>query len=242
MTNIPKSATGTTGLQKAFAVAIRRVFRDRLREVYAYLASNQTRIQENIRIKSALTDNDFGIIKSIMEKVKMDMSPVFSTFLSATWWKANEVTAVQMGLGQWVPFDGRVVKAVQDSAYDYMFKFITDKQEEAWETLQDGISQGDSIKTIASDIKTNFKTTAWYSELIARSETIRTYGKSTKMAIKNGGVTKEYKWLTSLKSNVCPICRPLHGRIFNIDDPNAPMPTSSTHPNCNCGIIPHVRI
>ena len=238
----PHSPTGTTGLQKSFAVAIRRVFRDRLREIYEQLQRTGPAIKESLTLKSSLGPASIVFISSILEGVRFDLSPIVQTYIGAAWWKGNKTMSQLMGLGEWVPFDKRVIASVQGNTYNYLDKFIAGKQEELKDILTNGMSQGDSISTISTEIKDSFKITAWKSELIARSETIRTYGNSSKMAIQNGGVTKEYKWLTSMKENVCPICRPLHGRIFNINDDRAPMPVTDTHPQCNCGIVPYVRI
>lgn len=242
MEPFPKSPTGTTGMQKAFAIAIRKRFRNRLREIYEHLNTHKERLQESILMTEALTPQSVMVIKNILEGLKFDLSPIVKAYIGAAWWKGNKTAAGLMGLGEWVPFDKRVVKIVQDDSYNYLFNFVDEKQTELKELLTSGISQGDSISTIAGQIKDSFKVTAWKSELIARSETIRTYGASSRMAIVNGGVTKEYKWYTSLKENVCPVCRPLHGRIFRVDSKSSPMPVTDTHPQCNCGIAPYIRI
>ncbi len=238
----PNSPTGTTGLQKSFAVQIRKTFRDRLRLIFEQLQRTGPAIQEQLRLKSALDPKSISFIVSMLEGVRFDLSPIVQTYIGATWWKANKSIAGLTGLGEWVPFDRRIVKSVQDNAYNFLDKYVEGQQNNLKKILETGMSQGDSIATIGNEVKKTFKLTAWKSELIARSETIRTYGNSSRMAIEKGGVTKEYRWLTSLKENVCPVCRPLHGRIFNLKSRNSPMPVTDTHPQCNCGIVPHVRI
>jgi len=241
-TDFPKSPTGTIGLQKSFAVNIRKTFRDGLRDVYGKLSHDEKRITESLRLTASIDAQTIATIIGILEKIKFDLGPIVKTYIGAAWWKANKSVAIPMKLGEWVPFDQRILKASQDSTYSYLYKFVDGKQEELKKMIQEGISQGDTVSSIAQEIKNSFKITAWKSELIARSEVVRTHGDSTMMAIRNGGVTKEYQWKTSLRENVCPICRPLHNRIFNIDDPRAPKPVTDTHPACNCGIVPYVRI
>lgn len=242
MIDFPNSPTGTIGLQKSFAIAIRKVFRRRLKEIYQYLESNKTLLSESLMVESRIDRRTSEMFESILEKIKVDLSPVVKAFVGASWWKANGDVAKALGLGKWVPFDRRVLKTVQDNAYSYLYKFVGSKQKTLKDIIYTGITQGDTVHTIASEIKSSFKVTSWKSELIARSETVRVYGNSTRLAIRQGGVTKEYKWLTSRKENVCKVCRPLHGRVFNINNPSAPMPITSTHPQCNCGIVPHVKI
>lgn len=52
------------------------------------------------------------------------------------------------------------------------------------------------------------------------------------------GFSQRVRWITQLDELVCPICRPLHGRTFFVDDPAIPTPGDlgrfGTHPNCRC--------
>lgn len=235
------SPTGTIAMQRQFAITIRRIFRDKLREIYAYLASRQTE-KEAFRMTTALDNRSFGIISNMLEELKFDLSPVVRAYIGASWLKANSDAAMRLRQGDWITFDRRVYKAVQDYAYSFLNNFISERQKELKDILTEGISTGERISTIADKIKESFRLTSWKSELIARSETIRTYGISTKTAIEKSGVTQEYQWHTSHKENVCAICKPLDKKIFNINDKTAPMPVTSTHPQCNCGITPYVRV
>ena len=45
---------------------------------------------------------------------------------------------------------------------------------------------------------------------------------------------KKWKWVTSLRDNVCPFCKPRHGKIFTINNKMERMPPDGSHPNCNC--------
>lgn len=240
--NLPHSPTGTTGLQRNFAIEIRKVFRRGLNDIYGYLDSKeqQQTLSESLILKSALDKASIAYIYSILEKIKLNLSPVVTTYIATTWWRGNKVTAQATGLGEYIHFDRRVIKTLQDKSYFYLDKYVNGQQKDLLETLQIGISQGDTPKTIANEIKENFRMTSWKSEQIARTEVVRTHNQSTLMAIRQGGITKEVKWLTSRRENICKVCKPLHGRIFNIDDPN--MPIAPKHPNCNCSVVPHVKI
>ena len=44
-------------------------------------------------------------------------------------------------------------------------------------------------------------------------------------------------WVTARDERVCPICRPLHGNQFALNDPQLPMMPDSTHPRCRCRYI-----
>ncbi len=47
---------------------------------------------------------------------------------------------------------------------------------------------------------------------------------------------KQYKWLSANDQRTCEECRKLHGKIFDIDDENAPLPP--LHFGCRCTIVP----
>jgi SPP1 gp7 family putative phage head morphogenesis protein len=237
----PLSPTGTVILQREFAIQIRRIFKNNIKKVYNYLKSNTT-MHESMIIKNSLPNTAVSIINNALETMKFELSPIVQKFILAAWFKANKDTAKFLKLGEWINFDDRVAKSVQDYAYNFLNKFVTEQQTLLKDILIKSIQEGDRITTIADKIKNSFELSSYKSELIARSEVIRTYGISTKTAIINGGVTKKYQWKTSLKENVCHICKPLHNKIFDLNDSSAPMPVTNTHPQCNCGIIPYVEI
>lgn len=41
-------------------------------------------------------------------------------------------------------------------------------------------------------------------------------------------------WKTEEDSLVCPICQPLEGQTWELDDPSMLTPVEDTHPNCRC--------
>lgn len=44
-------------------------------------------------------------------------------------------------------------------------------------------------------------------------------------------------WVTARDERVCPICRPLHGKQYALNDPQLEMMPDSTHPRCRCRYI-----
>jgi len=238
----PHSPTGTIVLQKKFAIAIRKVFKNNLKGIYDYLEKQNSSLKESLLLKSEIDKSSMQFILNMLEKTKLDLSPVVMSHLSMTWLKSNEKATTLLKRTGYTPFNKRTLRIVEENAYRYLNRFVGKKHDDLVKILSSGITQGDTSKTIAKEIKDSFRTTSWKSEQIARTEVIRTSAISTKDTILRSGVTRKYQWLTSLKENVCPICRPLHGRIFNVNDPRSPMPIKNTHPNCNCGIIPYVEI
>lgn len=49
-------------------------------------------------------------------------------------------------------------------------------------------------------------------------------------------ITDLFIWRTEQDALVCPICQPLEGQTWELDDPDIPTPIEDTHPNCRCRI------
>ena len=229
----PVSPTGTVAMQRQFAIDIRKVFKNNINKVYNYLQNNITMSESaGIIIKNSLPQSSFVVINNLLEKMKFELSPVVLNYLHMTWYKANADTSKLLKLGNWIKYDDRILKSVEDNAYKYLNNFLKTQQDDMKSLLTKSMQEGDRITTVIKKIKDNFQISSHKSELIARSEMIRTYGESTKQAIINGGVTTQYQWKTSQKENVCSICKPLHNKIFSVYDKNAPMPCTNTHPQC----------
>lgn len=258
MEEFPVSPTKTTKIQREFALAIRREFRKALEEANNVLEADEDRFNESLRLNEGIKA-DANFLNVTLERTKRNFGPIVSAFITAAWNQANKGIANDVGIN-WMPYDERVKKAIEQETFNWLFDITTKKQEELKKLLSTGMSQGDTVQDIAKEIKENFKLVAWKSEQVARSAIIKTHAFSTLEAIRQGGVTEEYKWLTSRRENVCrqhpgdvlkngfPAtktgyyrCHPLHGKIFKVNDPNAPKPVHSTHPNCNCAIVPFVR-
>lgn len=52
-----------------------------------------------------------------------------------------------------------------------------------------------------------------------------------------GAETEEVIWITALDERVCKVCRPLHGRVWKLNDSNLKIPIRDTHPNCRCRLL-----
>jgi SPP1 gp7 family putative phage head morphogenesis protein len=53
-----------------------------------------------------------------------------------------------------------------------------------------------------------------------------------------GEPNEKVKWVTAHDERVCPICEPLDGMIFDINDPSLKTPPDDTHENCRCELEP----
>ena len=114
-------------------------------------------------------------------------------------------------------------------------------------TVTQGVLTGKSIPQVARDIgwvvkdpdafrragKTVFKTAQRRATLIARTETLRAHNEGRKVFYRQVGITK-VRWLISDDERTCPICRPLDGKVFGIDEVGGP----PHHTGCRCTVLP----
>ena len=240
--DFPNSPTETTGLQGAFAIEIRKAYKKRLEIIYDRIIK-QALSRQSMTFKEAIDPKSLNQIMNVFEGVNFDMAKIISKYIGISWAKANKRASDEMKLnGARIEHDKKLYQEFTKRSYSYIVKFNAEKRKELEALVEDGIKKGYSIQSVADIIKQHFKVTSYKSELWARTAIIESHGIAIKEAIVNAGVTKEYRWLTSRKENVCKVCRPLHGRVFSIFNKDAPMPIKDTHPQCNCGIVPYVNI
>ncbi len=112
-------------------------------------------------------------------------------------------------------------------------------------TITAGVLSGKSIPEVAREIgrvvedgeafrkagKTVFKTAQQRATLIARTETLRGHNEGRKVFYRQVGVTK-VQWLTAHDERICPVCRPLDGKVFGIDEVDGP----PRHASCRCAV------
>jgi len=235
----PNNPTGTLGIQRSFATAIRKSFRNKLQRAYTILKS--TRLKEGMKEAVVNPDSVTGVI-NLLEELKRELEPEVFRHVAMAWARGNRFAAEKMEVGYPIPYDRRLLNLMQETSFSYIDKYSKEKQTELRSILTEGIQRGDSVTTIANQIREAFKITAYRSELIARAETIKAYNWSTREAIKAGAVTKRYKWITARDDRVDQHCKKLEGKMFDVNDPNSPMPVTDTHPNCRCAIVPVVEI
>lgn len=113
-------------------------------------------------------------------------------------------------------------------------------------TISQGVLTGKSIPEVARDIgrvvqdkdaflragKTVFKTAQRRATLIARTETLRAHNEGRKVFYRQVGITK-VRWLIADDDRTCPVCRPLDGKVFGIDEVEGP----PRHCSCRCSCL-----
>lgn len=104
------------------------------------------------------------------------------------------------------------------------------------ETLGEGIGEGETISQLSERVGKVFTEAKGYrSELISRTETIRSYRAGNLALYKQAGV-KHVIWWVTLDERACEQCLEYHNQIFTIAE--AERLNTSIHPNCRCDFIP----
>ena len=119
-------------------------------------------------------------------------------------------------------------------------KGVTDEMDkQISQTLAQGLADGDNPNVIARKLSNRVdKIGITRARTLARTEVIRAHHVATIQEYKNWGI-EEVKvlaeWSTAGDSRVCPLCRPLEGKIYTLDKIEGMIPR---HPNCRCIALP----
>ncbi len=211
---LKNNPTGTQYLQNQMAVAIREVFRKRLKLIQQQLQVSKTTIERHIVSEATLGIEGLDIITMGLEGISLELKPTVMKVLTAAWMKANmDIVKNTNFVGLQIPFDRRILNAMTKNSLGFIEKYATGQSANLRLTLTNGITQGDSISSIAREIRDNFKLTAAKSEQIARTEIIKTYNEGAYTAMINSGV-KRYKWITAGDERVRHSHSLLNGRVF----------------------------
>lgn len=106
--------------------------------------------------------------------------------------------------------------------------------------VSDGIQSTLSRRAIASNINNVIDDDGILNgRRIANTETIRTINDAALTVYDKAGVegvTAKVEYLTRQDDRVCPKCKKLHGRVYDIDEAYGLLPQ---HPLCRCFLLPH---
>jgi len=112
---------------------------------------------------------------------------------------------------------------------------------------------GETNEEIAARFSTTLNGARGRAGTLARTWTQEIANRARWGAIeKNKGLVNAVEWSAVLGRRTCPLCGPLHGRVFALeptkgvqgvkDIPNGVGgPRPPRHPHCRCGLIPHVE-
>lgn len=99
--------------------------------------------------------------------------------------------------------------------------------------LAEGFEAGESIFKITKRIKQYYQNGyERRAPIVARTEVIAASAQGAIEGYKDAGVQK-VEWYTALDERTCPLCEPLHGKIYPINEAEMP----PLHPQCRCVLI-----
>ena len=98
--------------------------------------------------------------------------------------------------------------------------------------ITDAIVLGKSNKKIIEEVMKKMNVGYNSAELVVRTELQHTVIEGTRQRFKDSGY-KQVEWLTAEDEKVCDICRPLDGKLFDVDSTELP----PAHPRCRCDIL-----
>ena len=109
--------------------------------------------------------------------------------------------------------------------------------------VEEWVSNGLPLRVLTENLqRTVFG--AERAKLIATTEVTRAYAEGNRAAWRASGVIERMRWQTSVDEMVCPVCRPLAGRVVEVAADGFPSDSGvvfpPSHPRCRCWVTPVV--
>lgn len=106
--------------------------------------------------------------------------------------------------------------------------------------LNEAILNREGVPEIKKRIKDVFKVTDSRAEVIARTETNRTYNESTLSTYSDSGVVDRVQWLTTIDDRTAPADMQANGSVVELGKafPYVGVSQPPAHPNCRCTVLP----
>lgn len=111
--------------------------------------------------------------------------------------------------------------------------FSVEELEQARTRISAGILDGESYESISRKVAADTGKEMYKARRLVRTTMAQAASDAEAKTLKDLGIDK-YEIMCVLDEKTCPICGKYDGKIFRLDNPNAPRPTF--HPNCRCSI------
>ena len=131
-----------------------------------------------------------------------------------------------------LPNEGQL-KAVhrEVGVYHKVKLFTADELEDARTRITAGILDGEGFETISRKVMADTGTAPYKARRLVRTTMNQAAADATARKLREAGL-KEYEIVCVLDEKTCPLCGQYDGKVYSLDDPDAPRPTF--HPNCRC--------
>lgn len=222
----PEDPTGLSPLVQQTALGIRKHYKKKLDEVQKISGKKSLEyLQEDLGTK------DIRELTILLKLGGEDIQKDFNKSIKHAFQKGIQDGGKQIGLIGGVPYRAATYNNIQKNSWRYVKKNINLGTSKVEAVLYKGL-MGELVgKALEKAIAETYRFIAWKSEQLAITETRRAYARGIEYTMDHSPY-KKYEWITSRRENVCPVCRPLHGKEFLIT--NLTAPRAPKHPNCNC--------
>lgn len=99
------------------------------------------------------------------------------------------------------------------------------------------VTQGKNPRDMARKLRNLFDSSKYEAERLMRTESARVQTEIQNQSYKKYGI-EEYEYVA--EPTACPVCLPLNGKIFKVEDLSPGQNASPMHANCRCSTAPYV--
>lgn len=99
------------------------------------------------------------------------------------------------------------------------------------------VTQGKNPRDMARKLRNLFDSSKYEAERLMRTESARVQTEIQNQSYKKYGID-EYEYIA--EPTACPVCFPLNGKIFKVEDLSPGQNASPMHANCRCSTAPYV--
>jgi|Deesub1362B_J571_1020462.scaffolds.fasta_scaffold00781_2 SPP1 gp7 family putative phage head morphogenesis protein len=205
------------------------------------------RVEEILQTAYHIDESVIEQIKQIVgEEMGSKAAEIIDRYTWLFWQRGAEFASRQLkkfGIELLIPptlsiIDEETVNQLKNIQLD-LIKGLSEETKKALTfQLREGLLKGESVRELTKRVQEVTGDAKWKAERIARTEATRVFNTAAMDRYKRAGV-RYYKYLAAMDQRTCPRCARNYGKIFKIDDPNAPRPPC--HPNCRCCLSPVVK-
>jgi SPP1 gp7 family putative phage head morphogenesis protein len=107
------------------------------------------------------------------------------------------------------------------------------------QTLIQGLIKGESVQTMARNLKNDMNSSYSNALRLVRTETAYVIGESTAKAYEESKVVHQYIYLATLDGRTSHVCSKLDNKVINLKDRQVGINASPMHPNCRSTEVPY---
>ncbi len=226
----PEDPTGLNNLVQQTALGIRKHYRQKLDEV------------KKISNKKSLEylQEDLGVrdIRELITLLKLggeEIQKGFNNSVKQAFQKGIADGGKQIGLIGGVPYKAEVYHNLQKNGWRYVKKNINEGTSKVENVLYKGLMGELTGKDLEREVGKTYQFISYKSEVLSITELKKAYTEGIRYTMEHSPY-KKFKYHSKEDISVCPLCAGYDGKVYDINNYNAPFPPHTTHPNCRCFI------